>query len=89
MGARKEAGGREHTVVRDENGNNEAIYLLKMILSLLASICSQHKCIEETPECTRRTPMIPAMTTGMEHLIIRSGLRTAIAEMPTPDFAVP
>jgi hypothetical protein len=33
--------------------------------------------------------MIPAMTTGIMHLINKSGLRTPIAEIPTPDLAVP
>lgn len=33
--------------------------------------------------------MIPAMTTGMMHFIMRSGRRTPIAAMPTPDLAVP
>lgn len=33
--------------------------------------------------------MIPAMTTGMMHFIMRSGRRTPIAEIPTPDLAVP
>ena len=33
--------------------------------------------------------IIPAMTTGMEHFIMRSGRRTDIAEIPTPDLAVP
>lgn len=36
-----------------------------------------------------RTAMIPAMTTGMIHFIIRSGRRTPIAAIPTPDLAVP
>lgn len=35
------------------------------------------------------TAMIPAMITGMTHFIMRSGRRTDMAEMPTPDFAVP
>ena len=35
------------------------------------------------------TAMIPAMTTGTQHFIIKSGRKTDIAEMPTPDFAVP
>lgn len=35
------------------------------------------------------TAMIPAMTTGMMHFIMRSGRRTPIAEIPTPDLAVP
>ena len=35
------------------------------------------------------TAMIPAMITGTTHFIIRSGRRTDMAEMPTPDFAVP
>lgn len=29
------------------------------------------------------------MTTGMTHFIMRSGRRTAMAEIPTPDLAVP
>jgi hypothetical protein len=29
------------------------------------------------------------MTTGITHFIIRSGRRTAMAEIPTPDLAVP
>lgn len=33
--------------------------------------------------------MIPAMTTGTIDFVTRSGLRTPIAEIPTPDFAVP
>jgi hypothetical protein len=33
--------------------------------------------------------MIPAMMTGTTHFIMRSGRRTAIAEIPTPDLAVP
>jgi hypothetical protein len=33
--------------------------------------------------------IIPAMITGTTHFIIKSGLRTAIAEIPTPDLAVP
>lgn len=33
--------------------------------------------------------MIPAMTTGIMLLIINSGLRTPILEIPTPLFAVP
>lgn len=33
--------------------------------------------------------MIPAMTTGMMHFIIRSGRRTPIAAIPTPDLDVP
>ena len=33
--------------------------------------------------------MIPAMTTGMTHFINRSGRSTAMAEIPTPDLAVP
>jgi len=33
--------------------------------------------------------IIPAMTTGITHFIIRSGRRTAMAEIPTPDLAVP
>lgn len=37
----------------------------------------------------RRTAMIPAMTTGTIHFIIRSGRRTPIAAIPTPDLEVP
>lgn len=36
-----------------------------------------------------RTAMIPAMITGTTDFIIRSGRRTDMAAMPTPDFAVP
>jgi hypothetical protein len=36
-----------------------------------------------------RTAMIPAIMTGTTDLIIRSGRRTDMAAMPTPDFAVP
>ena len=35
------------------------------------------------------TAMIPAMMTGTTHFIMRSGRSTDMAEMPTPDFAVP
>ena len=34
-------------------------------------------------------PNVPAMTTGMMDFIIASGLITAIAAIPVPDFAVP
>jgi hypothetical protein len=33
--------------------------------------------------------MIPAMMTGIMHLISRSGRSTPMAEMPTPDLDVP
>lgn len=33
--------------------------------------------------------MIPAMTTGTMHFIMRSGRRTPIAAIPTPDLEVP
>jgi len=33
--------------------------------------------------------MIPAMITGTTHFIIKSGRSTDMAEIPTPDFAVP
>lgn len=33
--------------------------------------------------------MIPAMTTGMMHFIMRSGRRTPMAAIPTPDLEVP
>jgi len=33
--------------------------------------------------------MIPAIMTGTMFLTIRSGRRTPMAEIPTPDFAVP
>lgn len=33
--------------------------------------------------------MIPAIMTGTTHFIIKSGRKTDIAEIPTPDLAVP
>lgn len=33
--------------------------------------------------------MIPAMTTGMIHFMISSGLMTDMAAIPVPDLAVP
>lgn len=33
--------------------------------------------------------IIPAIMTGTTHFIIKSGRRTAMAEIPTPDLAVP
>jgi hypothetical protein len=33
--------------------------------------------------------IIPAIMTGTTHFIIRSGLRIDMAEIPTPDLAVP
>ena len=33
--------------------------------------------------------IIPAMITGTTHFIIKSGRKTDIAEIPTPDLAVP
>lgn len=35
------------------------------------------------------TAMIPAIITGTIHLIKRSGRKTPMAEIPTPDFDVP
>lgn len=35
------------------------------------------------------TAMIPAMTTGTIHFIIKSGRNTPMAAIPTPDFDVP
>lgn len=43
---------------------------------------------QQAPALTR-TAIIPAITTGMIHLISRSGRSTPIAEIPTPDLAVP
>ena len=44
---------------------------------------------EIQPTTNIRTAMIPAMMTGITHFIIKSGRRTDMAEMPTPDLAVP
>jgi hypothetical protein len=33
--------------------------------------------------------IIPAIITGTTHFIIKSGRNTDMAEIPTPDFAVP
>ena len=67
------------TVSRDQDGDDETVDL-------------QHagKNVSRRRTGTSlRTAMIPAMTTGIEHFIIKSGRRTDMAEMPTPDLAVP
>ena len=44
---------------------------------------------EDEEKEARLTAMIPAMTTGMMHFIMRSGRRTPMAAIPTPDLDVP
>ena len=67
------------TVSRDQNGDNETVYL-----QYTGKNASDHQTATNL-----RTAMIPAMMTGITHFIIKSGRRTAMAEIPTPDLAVP
>jgi hypothetical protein len=71
-------GHRRLEVTRDEDGHDEAV---------LGSVREQLG--DADTRQLRTIPMIPAMTTGMVHLISRSGRRTPMAEIPTPDLAVP
>ena len=69
----------KRTVTGDQDGDDETVDLTCGALSEVA---------RGTDEVAR-TAMIPAMITGTTHFIMRSGRRTDMAEMPTPDFAVP
>lgn len=82
----KRHGGLDGT--RDEHGHDEAVNLQASPTRRVSPVCSFQS--DTTPEDPRGlTAMIPAMTTGMMHFIIKSGLRTPMAAMPTPDFDVP
>ena len=68
------------TVSGDQDRDDEAVDLSELVRGQVPTTTDQ----QGGP-----TAMIPAMTTGTTHFIIRSGRSTDIAETPTPDFAVP
>ena len=69
----------QRTVTGNEDRHDETVNLQMQRVSRR----QQGKTYDE------HTAMIPAITTGTEHFIIKSGRRTDMAEIPTPDFAVP
>jgi hypothetical protein len=81
----------------DEDRDDEAVNLEEQREEVSASpLCAvSSSSLQQKEEEGRekrgeqRTAMIPAMTTGMIHFIIKSGRRTPIAAIPTPDLEVP
>ena len=65
------------TVAGDEDGHDETVNLDPRVSERIAVAGK-----------IALTAMIPAMITGITHLIMRSGRRTDMAEIPTPDLAV-
>ena len=78
--ASKRVGRAGRTVCGDEHRDDEAVDLRTRAFSSR---------MRRDGRVEGLTAMIPAMMTGTTFFIMRSGRRTAIAEMPTPDLAVP